>query len=33
MGLSTIDIGIFVVFIGFVAGFSMYKSRRENTYE
>jgi SSS family solute:Na+ symporter len=29
--LNYLDIGIFVVFIGFVASFSMYKSRKEKT--
>ena len=33
MGLSVFDISVFVVFIGFVVGFSMYKSRREETGE
>ena len=31
--MSAFDIGIFVGFIGIVAGFSMYKSRRETTGE
>ena len=33
MTLSVFDIGIFIVFIGFVAIFSMYKSRKEETGE
>lgn len=33
MNLSMWDVGIFVVFFGFVAVFSMYKSRREETGE
>ncbi len=33
MDLSIFDISVFVVFIGFVVGFSMYKSRRESTGE
>lgn len=33
MDLNIFDIGVFLVFIGFVVGFSMYKSRRENTGE
>lgn len=33
MDLSIFDISVFLVFIGFVVSFSMYKSRRENTGE
>jgi SSS family solute:Na+ symporter len=33
MDLSIFDIGVFLVFIGFVAAFSMFKSRREKTGE
>ena len=33
MNLNIYDVGIFIVFIGFVAAFSMYKSRKEKTGE
>ena len=33
MDLSIFDIGVFLVFIGFVAAFSMFKSRKEKTGE